>query len=100
MEVESTKVDPSFSIRTTTPFPPLDWFAGDQSGFMGLSLERLTLTAAASPYGDGKMCVGPSPPVLVDEMAPLKVPFSRIVGDWVVSVSTSLTVLKTQDAGQ
>jgi len=30
MKVESQKVDPSFSMRTTTLLPPLDWFTGDQ----------------------------------------------------------------------
>jgi len=82
MKVECQKVDPSFSVRKTTPFPPLDWFSGDQSGYMGPSLAWLTFTAAASPRdNDAKMYAGPSLPVLVDEIASLKVPFSRMVED-------------------
>jgi len=81
MKVESPKADPLFSVRTTTPFPPPNWFTGGQSGFLGSSLESLAFTADTSPDGDEKTCAGPFPPVLVDEIASLKVPFSNIVKD-------------------
>jgi len=33
-KVESPKFAPSFSVRTTAPFPPPNLFMGDQSGFI------------------------------------------------------------------
>jgi len=61
MEVESLKVDPSFSVRTAVPLSPLDCFAGGRSGFVGSGLERLTFAAATPPHGDAKMYAGPIP---------------------------------------
>ena len=42
---------------------------------------RLTFMADTSPSGEAKTCAGPFPPVLVDEIAPLKVPLSKMVKD-------------------
>ena len=41
----------------------------------------LTFMADTTPSGEAKTCAGPLPPVLVDEIAPLKVPLSNIVKD-------------------
>jgi len=79
MKVEPAKFDPLLFVRTTAPFPPPNLFTGDSSGFIGPNLERLTFMADTSPSGEAKTCAGPFPPVLVDEMAPLKVPFSNMV---------------------
>lgn len=81
MKVESPKVDPLLFVRTTAPFPPANLKMGDQSGFVGPNLEQLTFMADTSPSGEAKTCAGPFPPVLVDEIAPLKVPFSNMVKD-------------------
>ena len=53
--------------------------------------------ADTSPSGEAKTCAGPLPPVLVDEIAPLNVPLSKMVKDWIAPASTSLTALKIWD---
>jgi len=58
------EVGPSFSVRATIPFPPLNWpITGDWSGFMGPGLEWLTFMAANSPRGNAEMCAGIFMPV-------------------------------------
>ena len=54
MTVESPKTVPLFSVRTTAPFPPPNWFKGSQPGFILLNLRWLTFMADTSPDGKAK----------------------------------------------
>lgn len=79
--VEFPKVLPLFSVGMMIPFPPPNWFIDGQPRVHITEPRQPTFIADTSPSGEAKTCAVPLPFVLMDEIAPLKVPFSNMVKD-------------------